>query len=145
MRLHGFLPHDETVALLLTGDLLFLPMHDLPVGRRVSIVPCKTYDYFAAGRPILAAVPDGDVRDLLTAAGNAHICRPRDVAGLRAAIERELEAREAGEPPRPPDPDVVARVSPVRLTEELVAVLDAAAGARVDPLRPARTASSLRL
>ena len=48
-----------------SADLLFLPMHDLPPGARAGLIPYKTYEYLAAGRPILAAVPDGDVRDML--------------------------------------------------------------------------------
>ena len=61
----GYLAHDETVALLRSADLLFLPMHDLPEGRRATIVPGKTYEYLASRRLILAVVPDGDARDLL--------------------------------------------------------------------------------
>ena len=67
VRMPGYLPHAETVALLSSADLLFLPMHDLPKGARATIVPGKTYEYLASGRPILAAVPDGDARDLLDA------------------------------------------------------------------------------
>ena len=40
-----------------------LPMQDLRAGVRATIVPGKTYEYLATGRPILAAVPDGDARD----------------------------------------------------------------------------------
>ena len=65
VRSRGYLSHAESIALMRSADLLFLPMHDLPVGRRARIVPGKTYEYLGAGRPILAAVPDGDARDLL--------------------------------------------------------------------------------
>jgi hypothetical protein len=65
VRMPGYLDHDRTLELLRTADLLFLPMHDLPRGTRAGIVPGKTYEYLGSGRPILAAVPDGDARDLL--------------------------------------------------------------------------------
>ena len=65
VRTPGLLDHSETVALMRSADLLFLPMHELPPGRRAGLVPYKTYEYLAAERPILAAVPDGDARDML--------------------------------------------------------------------------------
>jgi glycosyltransferase involved in cell wall biosynthesis len=87
---HGFLEHPETIALIRSADLLFLPMHDVADGKRVAIVPCKTYEYLASGKPILAAVPEGDARDLLVRSGAALICRPADVDGLTRAVAREL-------------------------------------------------------
>ena len=49
VTLHEFMSHPETVALLRSAELLFLPMHDLPPGVRAGIVPHKTYEYLAAG------------------------------------------------------------------------------------------------
>lgn len=86
VRLHGQLPHPATVALMHSADLLFLPMHDLPPGKRAGLIPYKTYEYLAARRPILAAVPDGDVRDLLERLGHATLCRPSDAAGMGRAV-----------------------------------------------------------
>ena len=53
----GYLPHDGAVALVRSADVLFLPMHDVPPGRRVRTVPGKTYEYLASGRPILGSPP----------------------------------------------------------------------------------------
>ena len=75
-----------------SADLLFLPMHDLPPGRAAGIVPYKTYEYLAAERPILAAVPDGDARDLLRVP-HATLCRPKDVEAMAAAIADAIDAR----------------------------------------------------
>ena len=86
MRTPGLLDHRETVALMRSADLLFLPMHDLPPGPRAGLVPYKTYEYLAAERPILAAVPDGDARDMLSGVSHATLCRPSDVEALAAAI-----------------------------------------------------------
>jgi glycosyltransferase involved in cell wall biosynthesis len=92
VRTPGLLPHAETVALMRSADLLFLPMHDLPVGTRAGLIPYKTFEYLAAERPILAAVPDGDVRDLLADIEHADVVQPTDVeamtAVLRAAVAR---------------------------------------------------------
>jgi glycosyltransferase involved in cell wall biosynthesis len=118
----GYLPHKEVIALLRSADLLFLPMHDLPKGKRSRIVPGKTYEYLASETPILAAVPDGDARDLLEEAQNAKLCRPSDVSCLATAIEREIESRRRGELPARPNAAVVARFERRRLTEELARV-----------------------
>jgi glycosyltransferase involved in cell wall biosynthesis len=90
VRMPGLLPHRETVGLMRSADLLFLPMYDLPRGRRAGLVPYKTYEYLAAERPILAAVPDGDVRDLLARVRHASLCRPSDVRGMAEAIRRAV-------------------------------------------------------
>ncbi len=128
VREHGFLTHLEATALMQSADLLFLPMHDVPRGRRVGIVPCKTYEYLGSGRPILAAVPDGDARDFLEAAGNAYICRPDDVDGLAAAVESAIE-RAANGPAPPPDPDLLERLERQRLTQDLADFLESLATA----------------
>ena len=73
-----------------SADLLFLPMHDLPAGRRAGLIPYKTFEYLAARRPILAAVPEGDVRDLLSSVGDVSLVAPTDVAGMVAAIRSRI-------------------------------------------------------
>jgi glycosyltransferase involved in cell wall biosynthesis len=130
VQMHEFKPHRETVTLLRSADLLFLPMHDLPVGRRAGLVPQKTYEYLAAGPPILAAVPDGDARDLLAASGVARLCRPADTAALATAVAAEARRKLSGEPRPQADPAVVASCSADRLAEELVAVYERVAGRR---------------
>jgi glycosyltransferase involved in cell wall biosynthesis len=125
VRTPGYLPHRETTALLRSADLLFLPMHDLPPGKRATIVPGKTYEYLASERPILAAVPDGDARDLLARAGTAHLCRPRDVDCMVAAIELELRRVENGDPPPRLDSQVSVAYDRRTLTAQLARVFEA--------------------
>jgi glycosyltransferase involved in cell wall biosynthesis len=125
-RLHGYLTHTETVALLQSADLLFLPMQDLPVGVRAGLVPGKTYEYLGIAQPVLAAVPDGDARDLLTEAGNAFLCRPTDVTGMAEALAARIADWRRSVPPPPPRRDVVARYERRRQTKELARVLDRA-------------------
>lgn len=90
VRWHGLLPHRQAVALMRSADLLFLPMHDLPSGTRARLIPYKTYEYLGARRPILAAVPDGDVRDMLAPLAGVTLVRPGDVEAIARAIEAEL-------------------------------------------------------
>ncbi|MGH2840215.1 MAG: glycosyltransferase [Solirubrobacteraceae bacterium] len=89
-QLHGFLPHADNVALMRSADLLFLPMHDLAAGRRARLVPCKSYEYLASGRPLLAALPEGDARELVQRAEHQWVCAPGDVDAMVRAIRDEI-------------------------------------------------------
>ncbi len=129
----GYRPHHETVALMQTADLLFLPMQNLPHGRRVGIVPGKTYEYLASKTPILAAVPEGDVRDILNAAGNAFICRPDDVTAMAGIVRAQIERKRAGIDPPAQDASVVERFTRRKLTEDLATLFDAVAVPRGTP------------
>jgi glycosyltransferase involved in cell wall biosynthesis len=123
-RTPGYLSHPATIGLLLSADLLFLPMHDLPDGVRAGLVPGKTYEYLGSGRPILAAVPDGDARDLLGEAGNAFLCGPRDVAGMTEILTTRIAEWRRAVKPRPPQSNLVARYERHRQTEQLANLLD---------------------
>lgn len=91
--LHGYMSHAESIALMRSADLLFLPMQALERGQRSTTVPGKTYEYLAAGRRILAAVPPGDARDLIAASGRGIVCEPSDVDGLAEAITDAMSRR----------------------------------------------------
>ena len=136
-RILGFVSHDEALALMRTADLLFLPMHDLPEGERATVVPGKTYEYLASGRPILAPAPEGDARDLLRAAGTALLCRPTDVNGIAAAIVQAYELSRSGVPAHPPD-ELLQSYEYRGLAGRLASVFDQLLGAR----RPAALAAS---
>ena len=71
-------------------NLLLLP----EAGGRGAAVPSgKIYEYLAAERPILAAVPtEGVAADLVRRADAGVVVAPDDVAGLKKAIG-ELRAR----------------------------------------------------
>jgi glycosyltransferase involved in cell wall biosynthesis len=125
-RTYGYVEHAEAIRLMQSADLLFLPMHDVEPPRRAGIVPGKTYEYLASGSPILAAIPDGDARDLLERAGSAFVSRPADVAGMSRLIEEQVDRRASGLPQPSPRPEVLASYERRHLTERLAGVLDAA-------------------
>jgi glycosyltransferase involved in cell wall biosynthesis len=122
VRVHGRLPHEEIVALMRSADLLFLPMHDLPEGRRAGLIPYKTYEYLSAGAPILAAVPDGDARDLLGGFARVSLCRPTDAEGMAVAIGRLLD--EGVPAPGPGEEERLAALERRRQVARIAAVLD---------------------
>lgn len=99
VQILGYRPHKEAVQWLQRADALFLPLHGLPPGRRARIVPGKTYEYLASGRPILGCVPEGDARDLIEKSGGA-CADPCDDAEIAVALRRLYEL--AHMPPSPP-------------------------------------------
>lgn len=121
---HGYLAHLDAVAMVRSADLLFLPMHTPAAGARATRIPGKMYEYLGAGRPILAAIPDGDARDILTRAGGALLARPADVAQMAGLIGEEIDRWRAGRPTGPPDPQVVAEFERRRLSARLAGVFD---------------------
>lgn len=80
---HGYIPHAESVQRILDADGLFLPLHGLEPGERSRIVPGKTYEYLATGKPILGCLPQGDARDLVEKSSvgvTADPCDPEQIA-----------------------------------------------------------------
>jgi glycosyltransferase involved in cell wall biosynthesis len=59
-----------------------------------TMLPVKLYEYLASGRPILAAVPDGDARDLLEDVDWTVLCAPDDVEGIAGGQLSLLEQME---------------------------------------------------
>jgi glycosyltransferase involved in cell wall biosynthesis len=129
VRALGYVSHTESVALLRGADLLFLPMHKLPPGERARIVPGKTYEYLAARRPILAAVPEGDARDFVRESGLGRVCEPDDVEGMLAILRRSLADKREGRKPEPAPEAFYARFERRQLARQLGQALDAALSA----------------
>ncbi len=125
VEFHGYRSHHDSLVFLRNADLLFLPMQDLPEGTRAGLVPGKTYEYMASGTPILAAVPDGDARDILRSLGNTVLCRPTDVDGMARAIREQYERWRAGTPPPKPSESVLARYERQALTRTLANAIEA--------------------
>jgi hypothetical protein len=105
-----------------SADLLFLPMQDLPDGTRAGLIPYKTFEYLGARRPILAAVPDGDVRDMLVPLEGARVVRPADVPAMAEALRAAI-ARGPGAAHEPP-PSLERGECVARIAEVLGRVLD---------------------
>jgi glycosyltransferase involved in cell wall biosynthesis len=61
----GYLPHDEAIAHQAAADVLLLLVPDSPNG--ATLIPGKTFEYLASGRPILLVGPteDGAAAQLL--------------------------------------------------------------------------------
>jgi glycosyltransferase involved in cell wall biosynthesis len=94
VRRTGPVDRSEALAWQRRAHALLLVDHARPV--RAANVPSKCYEYLAAGKPLLALVPDGACRDLVDRL-RAGICvPPDDIAGFRRAVDELMAAREGG-------------------------------------------------
>jgi glycosyltransferase involved in cell wall biosynthesis len=86
LELLDYLPHRRALELQRDSEanLLLLP----EAGDRGRVVPSgKIFEYLAAERPILAAVPpDGAAAELVRETGSGIVVAPDDVRGLREAL-----------------------------------------------------------
>jgi hypothetical protein len=89
------------------------------------VLSAKVFEYIAAERPILAAVPpDGAAADLIRETGTGVVVAPEDVEGLRDALVRlEGDWRAGKLNGTPLSPEVRNRVSRQARAEELAVVV----------------------
>lgn len=87
LELVPYAPHRRALELQRNSDalLLLIPEAD---GRGRGVLSGKVFEYLAAERPILAAVPpDGAAAQLIREAGAGIVAAPDDVPALRAALD----------------------------------------------------------
>lgn len=95
VRFTGYVDHMQSIQYLKSADLLFLPLH-VPKGDGFPlIVPGKTYEYLAARKPLLAALPEGDARDFVCQSGLGHVCNPTDVQDIAGQLDALLEQHKS--------------------------------------------------
>ncbi len=117
VRFEGYVEHRASVRALVEADVLWYVIdNDLQS-------PGKLFEYFAAGRTILASVVDGYTKQLLEESGGA-VCLPlRDVDAHVKAIGDLLERKRSDTLPRTPSA-FAHRYERLRLTGELARHLE---------------------
>jgi glycosyltransferase involved in cell wall biosynthesis len=88
LELHPYLPRRRVLELQRDSEALLLLIPESG-GRGRAVLSAKVFEYLAAERPILAAVPpDGAAAELLRETGAGTVVAPDDVEGLRQALVR---------------------------------------------------------
>ena len=91
------LPHDAAVAAMQAAGVLLLTVE--PWSYAAGVVPGKTYEYLASGRPTLALVPpDGDAAAVLRDAYGGTVCAPADARAIATVLREHAAAWTAGAP-----------------------------------------------
>ena len=86
LELIPYAPRSTSLALQRDSEALLLLIPDAG-GRGKGVLSGKVFEYIAAGRPILAAVPpDGAAADLIRETGAGVVAPPDDVDALREAL-----------------------------------------------------------
>ena len=92
LELHPYVPRRESLALQRDSDALLLLIPEAG-GRGQGVLSGKVFEYLAAERPILAAVPpEGAAAELIRDTGAGIVAAPGDVPALTRALA-ELHAR----------------------------------------------------
>ncbi len=124
LELVPYAPHRRALELQRNSDalLLLIPEAD---GRGRGVLSGKVFEYLAAERPILAAVPpDGAAAQLIREAGAGIVAAPDDVPALRAALDGlERRWREGSLNGTPLSPELRDRLSRRARAQELAELL----------------------
>jgi glycosyltransferase involved in cell wall biosynthesis len=125
LELHGYVDHRRSRELQRDSEALLLLIQEAE-GRGRGVVSAKLFEYLAAGRPILAAVPsDGEAAAIVRDANAGEVVDPDDVDAIRSALESMVERFKNGclEAPRL-SPEMKARLARETRVAELQALLE---------------------
>ncbi|MDH3725074.1 MAG: glycosyltransferase family 4 protein, partial [Thermoleophilia bacterium] len=92
-------PKREVPSWLARADACLLPYQDVPLF--AGALPNKTFDYLGAGKPIVAAAPDGELTRLVREVDCGIAIAPEDPQAMADAVTRlaadPAQARAMGE------------------------------------------------
>lgn len=85
VTLCGYQDHTMVLGEMFSSDVLILSLTDLPGAEK--IIPGKVFEYLATNKHILAIIPDGEAKRILSEAScNIHFVSPDDGDGIIAAL-----------------------------------------------------------
>jgi len=128
LELHPYVPRRRSLALQRDSEALLLLIPEA-AGRGRGVLSGKVFEYLAAERPILAAVPpEGAAADLLRETGAGVVVPPDDVgaiqAGLTGLVARWRAGSLDGTPLSATDRDRLSRAARVEELAELLRTLE---------------------
>jgi glycosyltransferase involved in cell wall biosynthesis len=125
LSVRGYAAHRTAIEAMRSADALAISV--APGG--YWQITAKVSEYLATEQPIVAAVPDGDCRDLLRHCGGAALFEPTDVVGLSDWLRAAAQTGEAVVE-RPRQPSRVAHLAAPQVASRAAALFDRVVGAR---------------
>lgn len=123
LKMYGYIEHSNLMVETMGADVLLLTLSELPGAGK--IITGKAFEYMASGKQILAIVPEGETRDLLTQNYNKlSIAAANDLDEIYSALVDIVESINTIRETRGIDVSCFTRKS---LTGKLAAVFDKAA------------------
>ncbi|NQW29115.1 MAG: glycosyltransferase [Ignavibacteria bacterium] len=116
----GYLPHTETVELLMKSDALWMMVGNTRNSDTVS--SGKLYEYFGSNKPLLVTVPEGSLKSDAERYGAAWITDPTNVEAIATCLKEMYDAWQNGALPKP-NQKFVAQHDRQFLTAELARTL----------------------
>jgi glycosyltransferase involved in cell wall biosynthesis len=118
----GYLPHREAIRHLSNASALLLLLSE---ERGRGVIPSKTFEYLAAGRPVLALVPpSGDAANIICETKTGFVVDFRDGKAIKDSVLRFYKDWSKGMRDFRPDRKAIAAFDLRNLTGDLAALLD---------------------
>lgn len=105
----GYLPHRRALLKLMEADVLFFPLAEVEGGCYNWWVPGKLYEYLASRKTILAPIPEGDAKEILTQSGLGIFVPPKDVEAMARTLYRLYCEHKQGTLKATPNDEVIQR------------------------------------
>lgn len=118
----GYVEHAVSVAWVKKADVLWFNIGSQLRGFQ-TVSPGKAFEYLGSGKPIVAILPENEIREMLSGFDHTFIVEPDDHEQLAETLIDLAERHERGELPRG-DMERIARYDRRRLTGDLVSIFE---------------------
>ena len=118
----GFVPHRTALKYLIAADALLLLLSE---DRGEHVIPSKTFEYLAIGKPILALIPErGDLAGIIHRAGAGLVADFNDTRTIKAAYLKLYRAWQQKKTILYPDASEIDRYSQKNIAQRFAVLLD---------------------
>jgi len=118
----GYIPHSESIRLLLTSDALLMVVDDYPGNE--EIVPGKVFEYIGSHKPIITLAPEGAVSGIIRETRSGIVCSSHDHACITSAFLTLFDRWKRGERLIDPDENAITQYERREITKRLSSLLN---------------------
>lgn len=117
VELYGYVPHNFSVKKLMESDILwFMITNNIAT-------PSRMFEYIGSGKPFIACVPDGSMKEIANESGVAISCQPNNVDDIYNALKSYYNMWKRGTLPTK-NPDFADKYDRKKLTSVLAKELE---------------------